>query len=81
VYKGNYNQDERDGFGEMVFTDGTIYKGNWHRGLQTGKAQMILPDGTMKEGYFSNNIFYGERSPSPEMSDPGVVKPLHRNYS
>jgi hypothetical protein len=42
---------------------------------------MILPDGTIKEGYFSNNIFYGERSPSPDVNDSGSRKPLHKNYS
>lgn len=55
--------DEREGYGEMYFTDGTIYKGNWQRGLQTGKAMIIFPDGNSKEGFFSNNIFYGENSP------------------
>jgi len=65
-YKGNYSGDERDGFGEMHFTDGTTYIGNWCRGLQTGKASMILPDGSTKEGFFSNNIFYGDNSPSDE---------------
>ena len=64
IYKGNYVEDERDGYGEMEFTDGTIYKGNWARGIQTGKAIMILPDGTKREGYFKNNIFYGENIPS-----------------
>lgn len=68
----------------MIFTDGTLYKGNWHRGLQTGKATMTLPDGTMKEGYFSNNIFYGEKSPSPEFDNPrdlSTQKLLRKSYS
>ena len=25
IYKGNYIDDERDGYGEMFWTDGSIY--------------------------------------------------------
>jgi hypothetical protein len=72
----------------MYFTDGTIYKGNWSRGLQTGRSVMILPDGSVKEGFFSNNIFYGDNSPTSGSeksfnfrSPVEKMKLMHHNYS
>ena len=59
VYKGNYVDDERDGYGEMFWTDGSIYQGEWKQGIQHGYGKMTFPDGTIKEGRFENNIFIG----------------------
>jgi hypothetical protein len=48
---------------------------------------MILPDGTIKEGIFSNNIFYGENSPTTSektfnfRSPIDMQKIMHHNYS
>jgi hypothetical protein len=42
MYKGRYVEDERNGYGEMYFTDGTVYKGNWVKGIQSGKGVMIF---------------------------------------
>ena len=57
MYKGEYKEDERDGYGEMYWTDGSCYQGEWIRGIQHGYGKMIFPDGTKKEGYFENNVF------------------------
>ena len=59
MYKGRYKDDERHGYGEMFWTDGSIYKGMWHKGIQHGKGRMEFPDGKIKEGLFQNNIFQG----------------------
>lgn len=29
IYKGDYVNDLREGFGEMFWTDGTVFKGSW----------------------------------------------------
>ena len=31
--KGNYVDDERDGYGEMFWTDGSFYQGEWKAGI------------------------------------------------
>ena len=36
VYKGNYKEDERHGYGEMYWKDGQLYKGDWKEGKQRG---------------------------------------------
>jgi hypothetical protein len=69
VYTGQYKDDERDGYGEMVWTDTSVYKGEWIRGIQHGHGKMIFPDGTEKEGYFDNNVFKGPNPPT-EMHTP-----------
>ena len=37
--------DEREGEGEMRWTDGSVYIGQWMRGIQHGWGKMIFPDG------------------------------------
>ena len=59
MYKGNYHEDLRDGYGEMHWTDGSVYKGEWVKGIQHGYGEMNFPDGTKKEGIFENNCFVG----------------------
>lgn len=59
MYKGEYKDDERDGYGEMIWTDGSRYIGQWLRGIQHGYGKIIFPDGTVREGYFENNIYVG----------------------
>ena len=55
--------DERNGFGIMSWTDGSVYEGDWVKGIQHGYGKMKFPDGTIKEGYFENNVFKGEDKP------------------
>ena len=54
-----YIDDERNGFGEMYWTDGSIYKGEWKKGIQHGRGVMTMPDGRIKDGIFEANIFKG----------------------
>ena len=49
--------DERQGYGEMYWGDGSCYQGEWVKGVQHGYGRMILPDGSIKEGNFENNTF------------------------
>jgi len=56
---GRYQEDQRHGYGEMHWTDGSMYKGMWHKGIQHGKGRMQFPNGSFKEGMFQNNIFQG----------------------
>jgi len=51
--------DERNGYGEMYWTDGSVYKGEWIKGIQHGKGIMTFPDGRIKDGMFEDNIFKG----------------------
>lgn len=57
MYKGCYKDDERHGYGEMFWTDGSCYKGEWQHGIQNGVGKMEFPDGRVKEGYFENNVY------------------------
>ncbi len=61
IYKGEYKEDERDGYGEMKWTDGSVYQGEWNRGIQHGYGKMIFPNGVIKEGYFEFNVYKGPK--------------------
>lgn len=49
--------DLREGYGKMVWNDGSYYEGEWSKGLQCGQGRLVLPDGRIKEGQFRNNKF------------------------
>jgi hypothetical protein len=66
TYKGEYKEDERDGYGEMRWTDGSIYLGEWSRGIQHGQGKMMFPNGIVKEGLFEMNVYKGPRNSNAE---------------
>lgn len=75
-----YKADEREGIGEMRWTDGSVYLGQWHRGIQHGYGKMIFPDGTIKEGNYESNIFK-ENSQIVEAEIPSELKDTNFNIS
>ena len=62
MYKGNYFDDLRHGYGEMYWLDGSYYKGMWERGIQHGKGEMCLFNNSPKRGIFENNVYIGDLS-------------------
>ena len=72
TYKGEYKEDERDGYGEMKWTDGSIYQGEWSRGIQHGYGKMIFPNGIVKEGFFEFNVYKGPKEQT-NIGSPGGV--------
>ena len=36
MYRGNFLNDQKDGYGEMYGNDGSFFKGEWEYGLQLG---------------------------------------------
>ena len=38
---GQYHADNREGYGEMLWADGSSYKGRWVNGVPHGKGKMI----------------------------------------
>lgn len=66
--------EEREGFGEFTWIDGSTYVGQWERGIQHGWGRVVFPDGTKKEGYFENNIFRGNIPPSYGISDKSMYQ-------
>ena len=75
-----YKADEREGIGEMRWTDGSVYLGQWHRGIQHGYGKMIFPDGVIKEGNYENNI-YKENLQVVESEIPSELKDANFNIS
>lgn len=69
MYKGNYKEDLRHGYGEMHWTDGSIYKGEWLKGIQHGYGEMIFPDGKRKSGIFENNTYVGKAERKGDSKD------------
>lgn len=46
IYKGEWDNNEKHGYGEEYFNDGSIYCGNYFRGLKHGKGIFLSSDGS-----------------------------------
>jgi len=52
-YYGNWKDNQQEGFGVIVYKDGTVYEGEWKNGHKNGKGKLTLPNGDRIEGVWS----------------------------
>ena len=58
-YEGNFSDDNFDGFGSIIWKDGSIYEGNWKKGERNGKGKYTWTDGTIYDGEWYNSARHG----------------------
>ena len=68
MYKGNYWNDEREGYGEMYWIDGNVQKGQWHNGIFIESKKL-----KMNQSY-EDNIIEARIYNLPKMSKRGGNK-------
>jgi len=59
-YDGDWKEDQKDGEGTLIFSDGTKYTGTFKHNKFNGKGIMEWKDGFFYDGYFLNNFLHGE---------------------
>ena len=59
VYEGEFNGDEPDGKGILLFANDVLYNGSFVRGKRTGYGSMTWPNGDVYEGLFFENDISG----------------------
>lgn len=62
VYKGNFKDGKRHGYGIYSWSEGSKYEGNWSNGYQHGEGKYTFADGEETEGEWSNGEFIDETS-------------------
>lgn len=55
LYRGEWKQSLRHGFGVQLFPNGARYIGNWKKGKAHGFGRLEFVDGTFYEGQFAQN--------------------------
>ena len=55
-YEGDFHDDKRNGYGEIVWVDGAYYKGNWSNGLMNGYGEFGCDNGVFKGIWKDNTI-------------------------
>ena len=40
IYEGQFKNGERDGWGRMIYTNGSYYQGNWSNGMLEGEGKL-----------------------------------------
>jgi len=55
-YEGDCVNGKRNGFGKLIYKDGSIYEGNWLNEKKNGHGKMIYDNGDIYEGQFENNL-------------------------
>ena len=62
IYKGNFKDGKRHGYGTYYWSEGSKYEGNWSNGNQHGEGKYTFADGEVTEGEWSNGEFIDETS-------------------
>jgi len=55
-----WNDNKRNGWGEMTYTNGGVYEGNWKNGKRHGKGKYTYAGGVVYEGNWENNMVHGK---------------------
>lgn len=57
IYKGEFANDVRCGWGTQRFTNGDHFEGEWSDDLINGNGRLTMKDGSYMEGQFKNGSF------------------------
>ncbi len=55
-YEGNYVNGKKEGYGAIVFSNGTLYSGDWKGGNMNGFGELMTNDGVLYDGEWLNGI-------------------------
>jgi hypothetical protein len=55
LYRGEYSENQRDGFGIQLFTSGFCYSGEWSQNRAHGLGKLFYPNGSIAQGVFIQN--------------------------
>jgi hypothetical protein len=59
IYKGDIENDEPNGKGQMTWVDGSTYDGEWLEGMHHGQGKYTWVDGASYEGRWVNGVKEG----------------------
>lgn len=68
TYDGEWDGNNRHGFGVWVRPDGTRYEGEWKNNKPSGQGTLTYPDGRKKTGEWANGKFVGEKQPVADIN-------------
>ena len=57
IFKRTFKEDNRDGYGYLLLSNGEKYVGSFHKDLVHGSGTFYKLDGTSIEGMWINNHF------------------------
>ena len=55
IYSGDWLNNRKHGFGELVWNNNQIYEGDWHHGYMQGNGALYKPNGAIYDGEWFNN--------------------------
>lgn len=67
-YVGNFRHGKRDGFGIMIWGDGTTFRGHWAHDLRH-RGQLLMANNAVYQGSFVNDCIEG---PNELLLTPGM---------
>jgi len=70
LYKGQFSDNEANGYGEMFFDNGDVFKGQWKDSEKHGSGIFYLADGSVVEGNWIEDVFVNVSSDDAAVSEP-----------
>jgi hypothetical protein len=59
VYKGQWAEGQKEGFGVLHAQSGGHYRGEWSKGKRNGDGSYVFPNGDKYEGQWKNDLKHG----------------------
>ena len=56
LQEGQFECSKLDGFGRVIYADGSCYVGDVINGQRDGLGKMVYPGGQVEEGWWSENV-------------------------
>lgn len=60
TYRGQFDNKEKDGYGIMIYKDGSIYEGDWKRDRRDGYGRYVSAEGDLYLGDWVKDIREGK---------------------
>ena len=78
IYRGNYEDGKRCGFGTFFYMNGSQYSGQWREDMKEGPGIFIYPDGRIVAGNYYNNRLV--QSMDEEFNNQRVTEDINPQY-
>jgi hypothetical protein len=60
IYKGDFKENLRHGFGAYSLSDGSFFEGEWRDNVQNGRGMFQWKNGSVYDGQWKDGIRYGQ---------------------
>ena len=55
-YEGNFVNGKFEGYGVLLYKNGSRFEGNWYKNMKHGRGRIVYPDGRTRDGLWEYDV-------------------------